>query len=134
MPIRRSHLTDTYGEDHVPARILALYKDPITFKDMAMVHACRPTMEINVLRSSVITESWHLQHFVAKENEQDPKSKTVLYPLYNPIEAEKIVNRIKVYMETQQIEDTWDDLESSGHVIVATPRSTHWASAFLSHE
>jgi hypothetical protein len=127
------YLTNKYGSDHVPARILAFYKHPSTFKDMALVHACRPMMEINVIRSSVITESWHLQHMVAKEDEDDTRSRSYLCPIYNSILAEAIVDRFYVFMESQEIEDTWEDEEGSGHVLVATKRSTHWASAFCSH-
>ena len=59
-----SYVDDKYGEYHVPARIMLLYLDPRTGVNMACVHACRPWMQMNQARSSVITESWHLQHYI----------------------------------------------------------------------
>jgi hypothetical protein len=129
-----SYLRKKYGKDYVPARIMALYQDPVTGKDMAIVHACRPMMHLNAERSTVITESWHLQHYIDWVDANDVMKGKLLVPVYNPIPADQLVGRVRVYMETQPILESWDDLESSGHVIMATQRSTHWAKAFLSHE
>jgi hypothetical protein len=123
-----------YGKDHVPARIMALYQDPVTGKDIAIVHACCPMMLSNAERNTVITESWHLQHYIDYIDANDAMKDKILVPVYNPIPADQLLGRVRVYMETQQILESWDDLESSGHVIMATQRSTHWAKAFLSHE
>ena len=128
-----SYITATYGRGHVPARILALYCDPITGVAMALVHACRPQMVVNVKKSGVITESWHLQHVVDEVDADCTSGATLLVPFYNPIPITEFVDRILVYLESPSIESTWVDDESSGHVILVTRRSTHWASTFLSH-
>jgi hypothetical protein len=57
-------------------------------------------------KSNVITESWYLQHLVAKEDENDPRSKTVLYPFYKPIAAEELVDCLLVFMESSEIKNT----------------------------
>jgi hypothetical protein len=75
-----------------------------------------------------------LQHYVDVINEEDPRSRTHLYPVYNPIPANNIVDRLLVYMETPNFKVPWPDDESSGHVMVVSKRSTHWANSFLSHE
>ena len=137
-----SYLDTTYrnqGDKYgcVPARIMAMYKHPVTQVDMAIVHACRPMMQVNVEKSSVITESWHLQHIVDEvnpDNEDETTQQTRLYPMYNPIRTDKFIDRLRVYMETPSLDDSWNDEESSGHVILVTRRSTHWASSFLSHD
>jgi hypothetical protein len=133
-PINSSCVENTYGRGSVPARIVALYRDPITGVDKAIVHACRPMMELNVERSSVIQDSWHLQHFVDYKIEKDPRSGTLLVPLYNIVLTSSFIDRIRVFMECREIENTWLDIESSGHVISLAKRSTHWSASFTSHE
>ena len=81
-----------YGRGYVPARIGALYQDPISGVDMSIVHACFPMIEINVDQSSVITESWHLQHYVNYKNENTPSSGTLLVPLYNLVPTSGFVD------------------------------------------
>jgi hypothetical protein len=46
---------------HVPARLIAFFRDSKENQDMAIVHACRPWSAKNYEHSSVITESWNLQ-------------------------------------------------------------------------
>ena len=68
-----SYLDWKYGEGHVPARIMALYKSPRSGKEYAIVHACCPWMMLNQERSSVMSELWHLQHMVhACDGRQHP--------------------------------------------------------------
>jgi hypothetical protein len=122
-----SYVDVQYGEGHVPARIVALVKSPRTGRDCAIVHPCRPWMVLNQERSSVISESWHLQHKVHA-------SDGLQHPVYAAIKARDLVGRIRVFMETTGIQETWPDREGSGHVILLTKRSKHWASAFLTHE
>ena len=100
---------------------------------MALVHACRPQMVVNVKKSGVITESWHLQHVVDEVDSDATSGATLLVSFYNPIPIKEFVDKIIVYLELPSIESTWVDDESSVHVILVTRRSTHWASTFLSH-
>jgi hypothetical protein len=110
----------------VPARIIAFIRSPRTGKDYAIVHACRPWMMLNQVRSSIISKSWHLQHRVhAYDGRQ--------HPVYNSIKAKHLVNCVCVIMETPGIQESWPDREGSGHVILLTRRSEHWAESFLSH-
>ena len=85
---------------------MALYQDPVTGKDMAIVHACRPMMLLNAERSTVITESWHLQHYIDYIDANDAMKGKILVPVYNPIPADQLVGRVRVYMETQQANRT----------------------------
>jgi hypothetical protein len=119
-------LDTCYGRGYVPARIVALFQCPETKDNMAIVHACRPWMQMNAEKSSVITESWHLQHQVYADGLQ--------HPVYNCIETNDFVDRAFVIMESPNICDNLPNKESSWHVILVTRRSEHWAPAFLKHK
>jgi hypothetical protein len=102
---------------------------------MAIVHACRPWMVKNEERSSVISESWHLQH-VRNNKELDDKSVVLrLIPQYNMIRTSEFVDRIRVFEENPGIQEDWPNNDSSGHVIWVLSRSKHcWADYFVSHK
>ena len=127
-----SYLNEKYGGEgkYVPARIVALYKDPLTGIDKAMVQACHPRMILNEKRSSIITESWHLQ---SEKDTDDDSAGFVPLPLYNQIDESEFIDRIRVYMEFPRFDHVWLDHESSGHVILVAKRSEHWAKQFLDH-
>ena len=80
---------------------------------------------MNCERSSVITESWHMQHQVHADGMQ--------HSIYNSIGTSDFVDRAFVIMESPIKCDHWPDLEGSGHVLLVTRRSEHWASSFLTH-
>ena len=111
----------------MPARIMAFYKSPRTGKEYAIVHACRPWMTLNQERSSVISESWHLQHEVHAGDRRQ-------HPVYNYIKARNLVDCVRVIMKTPGIQNSWPDWEGSGHVILLTLRLKHWAESFLKHD
>ena len=122
--LQMSYVEDKFGKYHVPARIMSLYRDPRTGENMSIVHACCPWMEINSNRSSVITKSWHLQHYLHHNR---------WIPHCNHVKTSKFVDSVRVFMESHAVFEEWDDEESSGHVVLATRRSEHWADKFLLH-
>ena len=95
-----------------------------------MVQARCPRMILNEKQSSIITESWHLQ---SEKDTDDDSAGFVRLPLYNQIDASEFIGRIRGYMEFPRFDHVWRDHESSGHVILVTKRSVHWAKQFLYH-
>ena len=136
---RSSYLDDTYGgkNKYVPARLLALFKDPRTGTDMAIVHSCRPRRVMNDARTSVITESWHLyaiREYMEFEDDTGCTRKEYRYvPMYHMIKTDEILDGVRVYLEEPRLLDHWPLTNASGHAILLTPRSLHWAFQFLTH-
>ena len=97
------YLDEKYGGEgkYIPARIVALYKDPLTRIDKAIVHACRPWMILNEKWSSILTESWLLQ---SVKDTNDDSARFVCLPLYNQIDASAFIDRIRVYIEFPRFE------------------------------
>ena len=127
------------GEERclVPACLMALYRHPLTNKDMAIVHSCRPRMIKNEERTSVLMESWHLyadkDNIYIKDDKGVETVQTKYVPMFHTIEADEIVDGVRVYMEDPRIQEYWPLHDSSGHVILLTLRSKHWAKQFLEH-
>jgi hypothetical protein len=127
-----------YGPGHVPAKVIALYMCPVDRVPKAIVHACRPWMQMNYNKSSTILECWHLQY----KQEQDYKivgptkqrRKIIkLRPQYASIRADCLLERVVVFQETPGIHETIEDDISSGHVILVTDRREVWPNEFLEH-
>ena len=73
---------------------------------------------------------WHLQ---SEKDMDDDSAGLVRLPLYNHIDASEFVDRKRVYMEFPHFNHVWRDHESSGHIILVTKRSEHWAKQFFDH-
>ena len=129
-----SALDELYGEGHVPAKILALYRNPVSGDDMAIIHACRPWMVKNEERSSVISESWHLQHVRTHELLEEGEVVVRLVPQYNMVKTSAFIDRIRVFEENPGIQEDWPNKDDSGHIIWVLSRSKHWADQFVCHE
>jgi hypothetical protein len=117
-----------FSHKHVPAKIIALYVDPFTGEDMALVHACRPWMQINYDRTSAITESWHLQYVRDEHLSNNPSP---MRPFYTPVLASTLTENVFVVEETPGIHDSLPDSVFTGHVIYITPRIEIWPDVFL---
>ena len=104
---------------------------------MAIVHSCRPRRVMNNSRTSVITESWHLyairQYTEFKDNTGRTRRENRYVPMYHMIKADQILDGVRVYLEEPRLLDHWPLTNASGHAILLTPRSLHWAMQFLSH-
>ena len=117
-----------HGPQYVPAKIIVLYKDPVTGINMALVHACRPWMQKNYDRTSAITESWHLQYV---RDEHLFKNKSPMRPFYNEVEASSLTENVFVVEETPGIHECLPDKVYTGHVIYITDRKEIWPRVFL---
>jgi hypothetical protein len=132
--------------NHVPARIIALFKDPKTDEDMAIVHACRPWSSKNYEHTSVITESWNLQVVRQKfweledgslSPQPNPDAQTEverLSPIYHVIPARDIKEGLFAIQEDNVLADSWPMNNASGHVIVIHDRETFWADEFMKYD
>ena len=117
-----------HGPRHVPAKILALYIDPETGLDMALVHACRPWMQKNYDRTSAITESWHLQYIHDEHLVNNPLP---MRPFYSAIEASCLTDNIFLVEETPGLYKSLPCVEFTGHVIYIFDRKEFWPGIFL---
>jgi hypothetical protein len=132
--------------NHVPARIIALFKDPKTGKDMAIVHACHPWSSKNYEHSSVITESWNLQVVRQKfweledgslSPQPNPDARAEverLAPIYHVIPAQCIKEGLFAIQEDNVLANSWPMNNASGHVLVIHDRETFWADEFMMFE
>ena len=116
---------------------MALYRHPQTKVEMALVHSCQPQMKKNEERNSVLTESWHLyadKTNIHVSNENGNQTVATKYiPMFHIIEAKQIVDGVRVYIEDPRIQEYWPIHDSSGHCVMLTSRSKHWAKQFLEH-
>jgi hypothetical protein len=130
---------------HVPGRIIALFIDPYTGNDMAIVNACRPCSHKNYQFTSVITESWNLQSvkqsfWVTKEGtlvsepttEEDQEIER-LSPMYHVIPARDIKQGLFAIQEDDVLTDYWPYNDASGHVLVVHDRDHLWADEFIKY-
>jgi hypothetical protein len=139
----KSYCMSKFGLNHVPAKVLAFFSCPENGKPRVLVQACRPWMQKNYDRSSVIFESWHLQVLVndkemGTENGKNKGTKplkaieTYLTPQYMLIPATELKERIYVVEETPGIHESLpNNKDVSGHCILVTDRMTNWAPNFL---
>ena len=111
---------------HVPAKILAIYKDPQGQK-MALVHPCRPKSLFNHEYSNPIIDSWTKQFYWYPEN-----GVMMQFPSYNEVELSSIKQRILVFEEVPGVHECLPDGPSSNHVLVLRPPE-EWADRFLEH-
>lgn len=136
---KSSYLDDIYpGKGKlVPARLLALFKDPLNGDEMAIVHSCRPRRVMNEKMTSVLTESWHLysrrEYIEYKDKNNVVRKENRYVPLYHMIKADLIQDGVRVYLEDYRLLEHWPLFNSSGHAILLTSRSLYWANDFLSH-
>ena len=93
---------------------------------MAIIHACRPWMVKNEERSSVISESWHLQHVRTHELLEEGEVVVRLVPQYNMVKTSAFIDRIRVFEENPGIQEDWPNKDDSGHIIWVLSRSKHW--------
>ena len=139
---QHSYCETKYGPQHVPAKVVALFKSPATATEeateKALVHACRPWMQKNYDRTSTLTESWCLQYFIedvvapTNQGSKKPKPKQVLKPVYTVIDAKDLKENIFVIDENPGLHEHVEyHPTTSGHVIFITNRKTHWPSLFL---
>jgi hypothetical protein len=129
--------------DHVPGRIIALFCDPETGTDMAIVNACRPWSRKNYEYTSVITESWNLQvvkqaFWVTKDGTMvsEPASKEDqeierVAPMYLVIPTSDIKQGLFAFQEDDVLADSWPCSNASGHVLVVHDREQFWADEFI---
>jgi hypothetical protein len=129
--------------DHVPGRIIALFCDPETGNDMAIVNACRPWSRKNYEYTSVITESWNLQvvkqvFWVTKDGTlvPEPASKEDqeierAVPMYHVIPASNIKQGLFAFQEDDLLADSWPCNNAAGHVLVVHDRDQFWADEFI---
>jgi hypothetical protein len=129
--------------NHVPARIIALFKDPKSGEDMAIVHACHPWSSKNYEHSSVITKSWNLQVVRQKfwkledgsllpQPTSDAQAEVErLAPLYHVIPAQVIKEGFFAIQEDDVLADSWPMNNAAGHVLVIHDRETFWADEFM---
>jgi hypothetical protein len=129
--------------NHVPARIIALFRDPKTGDDMAIVHACRPWSSKNYEHSSVITESWNLQvvrqtfwvleeGFLSPQPTSDGQAEVErLAPIYHVIPAQCIKEGLFAIQEDDVLADSWPMNKATGHVLVIHDRETFWADEYM---
>ena len=139
----KSYLDEVYNKKKgqhrtfVPARLMALYRHPQSKVEMALVHSCQPQMMKNQERNSVLTESWHLYADKTNIHVSDEKGNqtvaTKYIPMFHIIEAEQIIDGVRVYIEDPRIQEYWPIHDSSGHCVLLTSRSKHWAKQFLEH-
>jgi hypothetical protein len=134
---------ETIYPNHVPARIIALFIDPQTGEDMAVVHACRPWSSKNYEHSSVITESWNLQvvrqtfwetkdgSFLPQPISDDQAQVDRLAPIYHVIPAHDIKEGLFAIQEDTVLAESWPLNDASGHVLVVHDREKFWADEFI---
>jgi hypothetical protein len=134
-----SYCESKYGPGHVPAKVIALYMCPNDHVPKALVHACRPWMQMNYKKSSTILKCWHLQHRQEEAYKIVGKSRQRrkcirLRPEYSSILADSLLERIVVFEETPGIHETIDDDIYSGHVIFVTDRKSYWPQQFFDQD
>jgi hypothetical protein len=131
--------------DHVPARIIALFSDPNTGNNMAIVNACRPWSSKNYEYTSVITESWNLQvvqqqfwitsdgTLIPEPSSQNDEKVQRLSPMYHVIPASDIKQGLFAIQEDDVLADSWPCNNASGHVLVVHDRDEFWADEFIKY-
>jgi hypothetical protein len=130
-------------QNHVPARIIALFSDPATGNDMAIVHACRPWSSKNYEYTSVITESWNLQvvkqsfwltidgNLIDEQSSEEDQEAERLCPMYHVIPANDIKRGLFAIQEDDVLADSWPCNNATGHVLVVHDRDEFWADEFI---
>jgi hypothetical protein len=134
-----SLIEQKWGRNHVPCRVLALYKHPENGTPMAIIHPCRPWMEVNNHKSSVITEHWNLQcslvNFYKRPDgtlsERNGPGRTIVrryLPMYHLVEAKSIKEVVFGVQENGVFPKFWN--ETGGNVIIISDRYETWGDCF----
>lgn len=131
---------ETENPGCVPARVLSFFVDPITHQKKAIVHPCRPWMNINEHKSSVLTESWNLQCTLERFYVDDDGTYTLVYmrgqraklryaPMYHIVDIHQIIDAVFAISEEDALEISWKP--SGGNVLVICDRDKYWGNEFL---
>jgi hypothetical protein len=135
-----SRVETRWGNDHLPCRVVAFYKHPTTGISMAMILPCRPWMNQNERRSSVITEHWNIQ---CKKTPFYKCSQSILWdqsgvgrkavhrylPMYHLVEAASIKEVVFGIQENGIFSSTWD--KNGGNALIICDRKNNWGREFL---
>jgi hypothetical protein len=135
-----SRVQNKWGNDHLPCRVLAFYKHPHTGVAMAMILPCRPWMNQNEQKSSVITEHWNIQcartsfykgndGILYDKHAVGRKHVYRYMPMYHLVEANCIKEVVFGIQENGVFSETWDT--TGGNALIICDRKTLWGKEFL---
>jgi hypothetical protein len=128
---------------HVPARLIAFFRDSKENQDMAIVHACRPWSAKNYEHSSVITESWNLQVVkqkfwksddgIMRQERSSAEDIEIerMAPMYHVVPAHVIKEGLFAVQEDDMLAECWPSSNATGHVLVVHDRDQFWSDEFL---
>ena len=115
-----------YDRPVVPARILAFFQCPHKNVPLAILHPCRPWMNMNYHMTSVLVESWNLQGKLDGTTGQ-------VYACMDIVPVNQILEPICVFPENNDVfDDSWALHDpAGGHVVLLLNRETYWHQCFL---